>query len=66
MPVISSRDEPSTGADLAASPSVDTRLAPNREEKRRIRLWGGERTKQFAARLKANARWLKQFLHGGK
>lgn len=29
-------------------------------------LRGGERVKQFAARLKANAQWMKQFLHGGK
>lgn len=26
----------------------------------------GERAKQFALRLKTNAQWMKQFLHGGK
>jgi len=25
-----------------------------------------ERMQRFAGRLKANARWMKQFLHGGK
>jgi hypothetical protein len=39
--------------------------APNSGEKRLLNLWGGERVKQFVVRLKANAQWMKQFLHGG-
>lgn len=66
MPAISSRANPSPIADVSPSPAVNTTPMPNREEKRLFGLRGGERVKQFAVRLKANAQWMKQFLHGGK
>ena len=66
MPAISSRANPSPIADLSPSPAVNTTLPPKREEKRWFSLRGGERVKQFAFRLKANAQWMKRFLHGGK
>jgi len=66
MPEISSRADPSAAADASPSPAVNTTPTPNREEKRLFSLRGGERVKQFALRLKANAQWMKQFLHGGK
>ena len=65
MPTISSRADPSEAADASPSPAANTTPAPNSGEKRVLSLWGGERVKQFVARLKANAQWMKQFLHGG-
>lgn len=66
MPTISTRADPSARANAAPNPGVTTTPAPNREKKRWFSLRGGERAKQFAARLKANARWMKQFLHGSR
>ncbi len=66
MPVTSSRTDPGTAADAAPSPAVDRTLAPNQEDKRPFSVRGGERAKRFAAKLKANAQWMKQFLHGAK
>jgi hypothetical protein len=57
MPAISSRADPSTVADASSNPAVNTTPTPTRE---------GERVKQFALRLKADAQWMKQFLHGNK
>jgi hypothetical protein len=62
MPAIVSRVDPSEAADLSARPSISTAPAPNSGEKR---LWSLERAKQFTVRLKVNAKWMKQFLHGG-
>jgi len=66
MSAISSRADPSPAADASPNPAVNTPPAPNREEKRWFSLRGGERAKQFTLRLKANAQWMKRFLHGGK
>lgn len=66
MPEISSRADPSAVADVSPDPAVNTTPTPNREEKRLSSLQFWEREKQFAARLKANAQRMKQFLHGGK
>lgn len=66
MPEISSRADPSAAADVSPSPAVNTTPTPKREGKRWFNLRGGERAKQFAIRLKANAQWMKQFLHGGR
>jgi len=66
MPEISSRADPSAAADASPSPVINTTPTPNREEKRWFSLRSRERAKQFTLRLKANARWMKQFLHGGK
>jgi hypothetical protein len=65
MPAISSRVDPSKSADVSPSPAVNTAPAPNSGEKRLLSLWGLERVKQFTVRLKVNAKWMKQFLHGG-
>jgi hypothetical protein len=46
--------------------STDTTLTPMQEKNRLSRLRLAEWTKRFAARLKANALWIRQFLHGGK
>ena len=54
MPTTSSRTDPSTVADAYPTENNLPRLSDWE--------WG----KQFALRLKANARWMKQFLHGGK
>ncbi len=64
MPETSSRNDPSVVA--GASPNLaSTTPTPDPQEKRLSSLldmaWWG---KQFAVRLKANARWMKQFLHG--
>ena len=66
MPEISSRADPSAAAGASPSPAVNTTPAPSRKEKRWFSLLDGERAKQFTLMLKANARWMKQFLHGGK
>ncbi len=66
MPTISRQSDPSVVVDTSPDPATNAMPAPNREEKRWISLLGGKRAKQFAVRLKANARWLKQFLHGGR
>lgn len=66
MPAISSRADPSGAAEVFPSPAVNTMPAKNPEEKRMFSLRGGARAKQFAVRLKANVKWMKQFLHGGK
>jgi hypothetical protein len=66
MPEISSRTDPSAAADISPSPAANTSPAPNPEEERLFSLRGGARAKQFALRLMANVRWMKQFLHGGK
>ena len=66
MPEISSRADPSTAAGASPRPAVHATPTPNRKEKRWFSLLGGERAKLFTLRLKANARWMKQFLHGGK
>jgi hypothetical protein len=39
---------------------------PDRKELRWSSRLALETLNQFASRLKANARWMKQFLHGGK
>jgi hypothetical protein len=65
MPAISSRADPSEAADVSPTPAVNTTPAPNSGEKRLLSLWGLERVKQFTVRLKVNAKWMKQFLHGG-
>ena len=66
MPAIFRRADTSAAADACSSPAVQATPAPSREAKRLFSRWNGERVKQFAARLKANARWMKQFLHGRK
>lgn len=66
MPEISSRADPRTSANATLSPAVDRTPAPNQEEMRSFSVRGGERAKRFAAKLKANVQWMKQFLHGGK
>lgn len=66
MPLISRRAVASAAADVSPSPAPIATPMPNRGEKRFSSLRGGAWVKQFAFRLKANARWVKQFLHGGK
>jgi hypothetical protein len=66
MPTISRQPDPNAAADASPNPAANATPAPNRGEKRWFSLRGGERAKQFTARLKANARWMKQFLHGGR
>jgi hypothetical protein len=48
--------------DPAASPENTPHPALKRWSSRLVL----ERLQRFAGRLKANARWMKQFLHGGK
>jgi hypothetical protein len=66
MPASSSRTDQSAAAHVSPSPAVNAPSAPNPDEKRWFSLRGGARAKQFALRLKANAQWMMQFLHGGK
>lgn len=65
MPEISNRADPSEAADASRSPVVSTTPASYSGEKRLLGLWSLERVKQFTVRLKVNAKWMKQFLHGG-
>jgi hypothetical protein len=51
---------------VSPSPAVNAPSELNPDEKRWFSLRGGARAKQFALRLKANAQWMMQFLHGGK
>lgn len=44
-------------------PETASRVDPVKRASSRLLL---ERMKQFAVRLKTNARWMKQFLHGAK
>ena len=64
MPATSSRADPSVVADVFSDSAVSAAPLSDREQKRwlrlRVWLWG----KQFAVRLKSNALWMKQFLHG--
>lgn len=65
MPTLFTRADPSAVADTSANPAADTTPTPKQAEPRWFSLRGGKRAQQFALSLKANARWMKQFLHGG-
>jgi hypothetical protein len=66
MPEISNGVEaPREAAGEYPSRAVNVAPAQSSTEKRLISLWGAERVKRFAVRLKANAEWVNQFLHGG-
>jgi hypothetical protein len=66
MPGFFRRTDASAIAGATPDPAINAAPTPKREEKRWFSLGDGERAKQFALRLKANARWMKQFLHGGR
>jgi hypothetical protein len=66
MPMIVRPADPSAVADASPYPAPNATLAPNREDGRWFSLRGGERAKKFALSLRANARWMKRFLHGSK
>jgi len=66
MPTLSTRADPSPVADTSTHPAADTASTPKPEVRRWFSLRGGKRAQQFALSLKANARWMKQFLHGGR
>lgn len=66
MPTIRKPAKPSTAADAFPGAATDATPAPTRQAKRWFSLRGGEKAKQFALSLKTNARWMKQFLHGGR
>jgi hypothetical protein len=57
MPAISPQADPGAVMDLSPTLAGNTTPKPTRE---------GKRVKRFELRLKANAQWMKQFLHGGK
>jgi len=65
LAIASRRADPNKVVDVSPSSAVDIAPAPNSGEKRLLSLWVGERVTRFAVRLRANARWVKQFLHGG-
>ena len=66
MPEIPTGVEPPRES-AGAFPSQAVNMAPAQDSagKRLLGLWGGERVRRFAARLKANAEWVDQFLHRG-
>jgi len=64
MYAIPSRVDRSAVADASPNPAVNATPTLNQEQKRLFSLQGGEGMKQFAAKLKANAQWMEQFLHG--
>jgi len=67
MPINNSPEPaPSAAPEAPPGPAANATPAKDRGAKRWFSLRGGERAKQFALNLKADARWLKQFLHGGK
>ena len=66
MPAIFSRADPSAAPDVSRSLVVNTTSTPNREEKRLFSPQGEKWAKQFEAKVKADLRWMKQFLHGGR
>ncbi len=66
MTATSSRSEAGAVADVSKDQAVDPTPPPKLVKKRFFNLPVGERLKQFAIRLKANAKWTKQFLHGSK
>jgi hypothetical protein len=70
MPAIPSRTDPSTAADAIPTAPVERAPAAIQQEKRpierRIGMRGAEKAKRFAARLKADVQWIRQFLHGGR
>ena len=55
MPTHSQRIEPKTAADTAPKPAVSMKSMQDQEVK-----W----VKLFPLRLKSQAKWIKQFLHG--
>lgn len=57
--------DPSALADAPASPAAGSTPAAKPVEPRWFSL-RGKRAQQFALSLKANVRWMKQFLHGGR
>jgi hypothetical protein len=65
MPTISRKPDPGAVQGASPDPGVNAAPALKPEAKRWFSLRGGERGKQFALSLKANARWMKRFLHGG-
>ena len=66
MHATSSRADQSAVANRTPSPAVDAAPTPEREEERRFRLRAREWGNRFAARLKTNIQWMKQFLHRRK
>jgi hypothetical protein len=70
MSAIPSRTDPSTAADAVPSAPVERTPTAIQQEKRpierQIGTRGGERAKRFAARLRLDLQWIRQFLHGGK
>jgi len=66
MPAISRKSDPNTAKGPPPDTDAIAAPAPQPEAKRWFSLRGGERAKQFALNLKANARWMKRFLHGDR
>ncbi len=66
MPKFFTRTELSAVPAAAPGPAASTTPTQVREATRWFSLKDGGRGKQFTASLKTNARWTKQFLHGGK
>lgn len=65
MPTPFTPADPSAAADASANPGADTAPTAKPVEPRWFSL-RGKRAQQFALSLKANARWMKRFLHGGR
>lgn len=65
MPTLFTRADPGAVADASANPGADTAPTAKTAESRWFSL-RGKRAQQFALSLRANARWMKQFLHGGR
>ena len=66
MPAISRKPDPNTAEGPTTDAGASAAPAPQPEIKRWFSLRGGERAKQFALNLRANARWMKRFLHGDR
>lgn len=66
MPLPAKRTDQSAAAGVPQeAPTAPTLVSSSEESnliRSRLRAWG----KRFAARLKANALWMKYFLHAGK
>jgi hypothetical protein len=65
MPIIFRKSDPTAAAGASPDPAANTTSTPKRKDQRWFSLRGGERAQQFALSLKANARWMRRFLHGG-